>query len=157
MEDNRDGLASAILWGGLATAGCYMAMLFFPLVVDELLLAVTAAGFVGLIAWIIGTICVAIGMVVIGLPTSFILRKLECEDPLVYGLAGALAGFLVPCLLGFILERTISEGTLFFAFPGLVAGGTAGFVWGRGLQRAADEAEDVEELIAHDRGERWLR
>ena len=113
------------------------------------------AGFVG---WLVGTGAVAIGMLLVGLPVSFILRKLECEDPDAYALAGAMAGFLVPCLPVLIAEGAMGEDVLFFAVPGMVAGATAGFVWGRWREGlGSDEDTQEEPPPARDRGERWLR
>ena len=157
MAYRSDGLAPAIVWGGMATGACFTVAGLWLAASGGWWELVPVALIAGLIAWFVGIGIAALGMLVIGLPVSFILRRAECEDALVYGLAGALSGCLLPCLPGLVMEGTINEEALFFAFLGLVTGATTGFVWGRWCAQLADEADAAEQAFERDRGERWLR
>lgn len=156
----NDALGPAILWGGLATGACYLGWAAIWTIAQGWAEPVPLILFAGFIGWFVGTLAVTLGMVLIGLPVSALFRWLDCEDAAAYTLAGAIAGFLVPCLPVLIAGKgTIGESPLFFALPGLVAGATAGFVWGRWRERLAlEENADHGPLPpARDRGERWLR
>lgn len=157
MAHRNDGLAPAIMWGGFATGASYTVGGFALAALEGSFGMIPLALLAGFIAWLFGTGVVALVMVVVGLPVSFILHKLECEDPLVYALAGAAAGFLVPALPAILSDGAIGEGALFFAIPGMIAGATAAFVWGRWCERAAGENAEAAEAFEYDRGERWLR
>ena len=155
----HEGLGPAIFWGGLATGACYLVGITIWTLATAwaepwLFVLVVAA-----IAWFFGSVAVAIGMIVIALPLSALFRWLECEDAPTYALAGAISGFLVPSIPAVLLiEGAGLEDALFYALPALIAGGTAGYVWGLARERLAQEAEPQDPPPpARDRGERWLR
>lgn len=65
----------------------------------------------------------SIGLAVVGLPATAILRRARREEPRTYSVIGAVAGGLIA--LGFF------GGAGIFALCGVLSGGMTGYAWGR--------------------------
>ena len=76
------------------------------------------------------------GMVLIGLPLTFLLRTIEQETAATYAALGAIAGFLVLAVT-FELPRHAGLELLWFTATGAFAGWAAARRWGRWREAVA--------------------
>ena len=76
------------------------------------------------------------GMVLIGLPLTFLLRTIEQETAATYAALGAIAGFLVLAVT-FELPRHADLELLWFPAIGAFAGWAAARRWGRWREAVA--------------------
>lgn len=141
MTHIADGMPGGIGWGTLAAGAA------FPL-----MMAMSAGGTIGwdelafgLVLIIPAMICasflVMLAAVLLGLPSVWLLRKLDCASCEMIGMIGALAGagiFLGPELAG---GAPFDPDLWAFALVGMVSGGVTGAVWGAGQERKALECE----------------
>jgi len=158
MGHTTRGLAAATGWGGTAGAGI---VVFVTLTSDLGPIARDAAthlaliGVIAAIAWVVACLVVFGALVLIALPLTAVLERCDCEGAAVYAIAGALAGFAIPL--------AVATGTVGFEewgpflIAGLVAGGTAGAIWGIRREDLARSHETASHETKPDRGERWLR
>ena len=90
------------------------------------------------------------GMVLIGLPTTFVLRALKLEHATLYAILGAISGFLA---LAFLFDVLWMDDLTRLALPG--SGALAGFAsawrWGRWRNRASTEARAALHSEPHER------
>ncbi|MFT4253961.1 MAG: hypothetical protein QM608_15935 [Caulobacter sp.] len=99
-----------------------------------------AALFVATLPLLISFACVLAGGLVIGLPTSLILKRRGAETVEAYSGLGALFGAVLPLVLA--LAAGGSGGAVAFSGLGVLGGGTAGYVWWRsGRPKVVDQAE----------------
>ncbi len=165
MDNLREALGSATLFGGLAVAGCYLITLIALIVFSlslltmdispvDILMAIGSILFLAFVVAVVAVMIVGIANIVVGLPMYLLLREFEWESRAAYCACGAIAGFLVPLTLIAAMDGSVDTASIAFAIPGIVGGGTSGIVWGRWRERAA--SDQVEE-VRYDRGERWLR
>jgi hypothetical protein len=96
--------------------------------VARLLAAVAAISFALVLA----------GALLLGLPTTFVLRRLRKESETAYIVAGIAFGFVVPLAVLFVGHAPSGH---WVAILGAVAGGVAGRVWWRAYRLQATEAE----------------
>ncbi len=80
------------------------------------------------------------GVLLIGLPTTFVLRRLGKESEGAYVTAGAAFGFAVPIAA---LLFGNADGGYWLAILGAAAGGVAGRVWWRTYRLKAVEPADL--------------
>lgn len=163
MNDGVRTFARAVWWGAVVGGGPFMLFtvpttLFSinELPMSEALPVLYFALFPLLLA-AIGTV---VGMLLVGLPLTAMLRGAEAESAYTYSLAGMGAGFVIPYVIfaiatGWSIE--IALGGLFFAIPGLLAGTTAATIWGNWRERVTADMADASAELRPDRGERWLR
>ncbi|MBX7528448.1 hypothetical protein [Qipengyuania vesicularis] len=117
--------AAALGWGTLAGT------LSLTVAIILITLPSTAPGLLSGIVFlgvIVGLFTLA-GMVVIGLPATFILSVVEEEHQFLYAAIGAFSGFAAMMIL---FGRSSSPGfeELLFAGPGGLAGGASAWRWG---------------------------
>lgn len=97
-----------------------------------------------------------IGMLLVGLPLTALLKRDRSESVQTYSTVGAASGLLLPTILAGILDdfsiSAMGSGFLLGLF-GMMAGGVAGSVWGNwraSLQPVAEEAEAEPQNPFHD-------
>ena len=131
-------------WGTVSGTGAMMT--------TSLVFASTGDGAIGPLAGIVagslfvglftGAITLA-GMIVIGLPVTFLLKLLRLENQPLYALLGTMAGAAsLAAWVGF--DALADTAVLFFITPGACAGFAAAWRWGQ--WREAVQARDLAEF-----------
>ncbi|MEO5707862.1 MAG: hypothetical protein ABIT10_12990 [Alteraurantiacibacter sp.] len=163
IDDGRmlaisDRIARATFAGGLAT-GAYFAVFGLALMVEIGPNAIAVALFMGIIAWLFGTVAVFLGVLLFGLPISLLLHRLGVEGIGVYAIAGAVGGFLLPSVIAAATGSGFEASLLIaWVLPGMVSGTVAAVYWSKGRdERLANgsETDPVAPNRIHD--ERMLR
>ena len=80
------------------------------------------------------------GMVVIGLPTTFILRTVGQENASLYAALGAIAGFLV---LAVLFDSPANPEWIYLPASGALAGFACAWRWGRWRERVARTRQET--------------
>ncbi|MWV28815.1 hypothetical protein [Aurantiacibacter rhizosphaerae] len=98
-----------------------------------------------------------IGMLLIGLPLTALLRQFRRERAPIFAAVGMVGGLVLPMLFAALLEGAFNSGTLwigfFFGLFGALAGGVCGKIWGsyrEDVARAADGPEGAPTNPFHD-------
>ncbi len=94
-----------------------------------------------------------ITMVLIGLPITFLLRKMRAEKALVYAGLGAVAGFAVLAVLAVLFDppAMVSAQELMILFAGAFAGFSCALRWGKWREKTALALHDQDRERASDR------
>lgn len=129
--------AKAVLWGGVAGG------LPFLLVTVPIGIAIVQDGQAGGFGVMLAPLLIAWpttlgGMVMLGLPITWLLTRSGHERGRFYVLAGLIAGSL-PFLMAGLFPDGI--GWMAFSIPGGLAGTVAGWHWGRHRDRVAGHSE----------------
>ncbi len=121
---NARNFASAWGWGTAAFA----ILLPIGMIAD----GASVSGFLGgmLLCGFVGALFVIVGLLLIGLPTTLLLKAADWEMAALYGLIGALAGAASIALL-FSGELYTDNALSIFAGVGGIAGGATAYRWGR--------------------------
>lgn len=134
-ESGQGGVhfAAALGWGSLAGTGGLMAAI--------VLLELPGVNLVSLFGGMIFvSVFVAIfnlaGMVVIGLPVTYLLRAIGEEHQVLYGLLGAVAGFAILAVMMEFPRYGITE-ELILPGSGALAGFASGWRWGGWREQVA--------------------
>ncbi len=130
---------------GTAVAGAPWLLITTPAAISVLAPGNIATGvFVLVTPILVAGALVLTGMLVIGLPLTAVLSKAGKECRWVFGLLGAIIGFLLPAAVAIAFDDS-SEAwipAIALAFNGMFAGAATGFVWGKHRKRIRDEAQN---------------
>lgn len=101
-----------------------------------------------LLPFLIGAAGAAIGLVVIGLPLTWWLRRRRSESAAAYTLVGALAGGGLPALWGLALTQ-LGIFSIVLGFFGMLTGTATGYFWWRFARKPVVEGagEEVAEVF----------
>lgn len=141
MAHIADGMDGGIGWGTLAASAAF-----------TLMMAVSAGGticwddlplvlFLVIPTMIFAFFLVMLAAIMLGLPTVWLLRRIDCASCEMIGMVGALAG------LGIFLVPELADGAPYdkvlwvFGLAGMLGGGVTGAVWGAGQERKPAEHE----------------
>jgi len=129
MSKSAKAFVRAAWWGALAGGGPFM-VLTVPVAIgamDEA--AFVEPIYIALLPLLIAGSATLAGLVVIGLPLTWLLHRLRKESRKAYILLGGAAGFALPgVVLGF-MEGAMGASVL-LGIPGVLAGAVSGYVWG---------------------------
>ncbi len=133
MSQLIGSLFRAIGWGAFAGGG-----FFLILTIPAAMLGIVNTGKPAALLFAIFPLAVAlagtaIGMIVIGLPLTALLRHFRREQAPTYARVGMVAGGLLPFTILSLAKGTDSAAlalSLFFGLFGTIAGGVTGNIWG---------------------------
>lgn len=129
---------AALCWGTLSGMGVIIAALIigsgFDFDLDDISYAIGILGVVGL--FVAGFTFA--GLVIIGLPLTLVLRRMQMESAALYASIGAITGFLI---LVTIFAPHDDPLELAFSLIGAVAGGASAYRWGRWRDAIAEHRE----------------
>ena len=134
----------AVACGGLAGSGIFL-IFSVPFGVGIVLKGEPIRGLlVAAFPFGIATAGTFAGMILVGLPVTFLLHRYHREFARGYRTLGGVAGFALFMLISFILEglkiETALAGAVFSLF-GMLSGAAAGHVWGKWREQQANVAE----------------
>jgi hypothetical protein len=151
MSNGFVAFAKALWCGALVSGGPFL-LLTVPIavegatLVDPLSLLFTAA-----IPVLISAVVTLAAMVAIGLPFTAIARHLQCESVALYAFVGAAFGFLIAFLfLMAISSDPLNVQGMLLIVPGILAGGTTAYVWGRWRIAQVSRTEHIAPNRIHD-------
>lgn len=141
----------AIGWGAAAGGGIFL-FLTVPIGIAMLFDGeIPSAAIVSLLPLLAAGAGTLIGMIVIAIPLTFLLRHMGCERAKYYARCGMIAGALLPfavlTLLGFGLEMI--GVAVFLGVFGAMAGRMSGTVWGD-FRQSLYEVETLGEADGRD-------
>lgn len=143
---------ASLCWGTLAGTGSLIAVLLVAsgLDFDFYNLGETIV-ILWLVSLVVGVFTLA-GLVIIGLPLTLGLRKIEQETAATYASVGAIAGFLIMAIMFQAHKDALAFG---FALIGAFAGGACAFRWGtwreaRAAQRLSEAPAERRSNPIHD-------
>ena len=130
-------------WLAGSMAGGSPAFLFaLPIAAATLLSAGDLSGlFLLTIPFLIAGAVTLPAMLVLGLPATILLHHFRHESVLCYAKLGLIFGFLIPLTVMLLLGGPL-EVLPFVVIPGIMAGISSSFVWGRWRARVALEQEE---------------
>lgn len=138
------GAVRAVGWGSVAGGGPFL-LLTVPISIavmfDQTAWRLEALPFIPLLAvfpLVVAAAIVVPAFVVIGLPVTWLFRRLHIQPDERLGLIGALTGILVPVAFGVLTDAEF-VGMNFAIIPlGGLSGAVTGIVWAQALASAGD-------------------
>lgn len=147
--------AKAIWWGALVSGGPFL-LLTVPFAIEGgTMLGSSSLLYAAALPVLISVVVTLIAMVSIGLPFTAIARHLQCENVALYTFVGAAVGAAFGFAIPFILLIVVSSDTVdvtgfLLIVPGILAGGTAGYVWGRWRVAESSASDPIAPNRIHD-------